>query len=163
MPSGMAWLSFIAGLLFMVLGARAAWEDYEAMRPLLHTEAYAPVAAKWLKVEVRADSGGSPADFYPDVLYEYFQEGKSVWGWRLSFEDLPQSKAYWLDRLKDYKVDDTVTAYLSPPDGKVAIIEKKNDGLWRPGLKVAIGLAFAAVGLVLTTIPVGAFLFRLKK
>jgi nitrogen fixation protein len=163
LPGGVIALSLGAGLLFAWMGLRSANKDYADLKRLTAAESYAATPAHWLKVGVRHDTAGSTEDFYPDVLYEYFVNGESIWGWRLSYEDLPHAKPFWDMRLKPYRVGDTVTVYVSPKDKKEAIVEKRNDGLFRPYLKVAMGLAFAAVGLALLSIPILTWLGGTKK
>lgn len=152
-PSGVLWLSFGAGLLFLVMGARSAHEDFKQVSKLLQLSSYQAMPARWLKVAVRRDTTESQDDFYPDILYEYLPKGQSVWGWRLSYEELPRPKSYWDMRLKPYHVGDTVTVYWNGEQAQECIVEKKSDGLVRPLLKVAMGLAFALVGAVLALIP----------
>ncbi len=153
-PGGVLWLSFGAGLLFLVMGARSAQEDFKQVSKLMHLSSYQVMPARWLKVAVRRDTSESLDDHYPDILFEYFPNGQSVWGWRLSYEDLPRPKSYWDMRLKPYKVGDTVTVFWDGEHVQDCIVERKSDGLTRPLLKVAMGIAFALVGAVLTLIPV---------
>jgi hypothetical protein len=162
-PSGVIWLSLGAGLLFSWMGLRSADKDYADVKRLQSVHTYAATQARWLKVAVRHDSAGSDEDYHPDVLYEYFVNGESIWGWRLSYEDLPHAKNFWDMRLKPYRVGDTVTAYVSPMDKKEAVIEKRNDGMFRPYLKVAMGLAFAGIGFLLLSIPVWTGMASLRK
>lgn len=162
-PAGVIWLCLGAGLLFSWMGARSAEKDYADLKRLTSVESYRATPARWLKVAVRHDSTGSAEDHHPDVLYEYFVKGESIWGWRLSYEDLPHAKTFWEMRLKPYRVGDTVTAYVSPLDKKEAVIEKRNDGLLRPYLKVAMSLAFAGLGVLLLSVPVWTALAGFKK
>jgi hypothetical protein len=115
-------------------------------------------------VKVRRDSSGNETQYYPDVLYEYFVDGKSVWGWKLSHEEEPQPRAYWEDRLRGYKEGDTVSAYVHRVDPKDAVLDPRHDGdLHRLVLKIAVGAGFFLAGMALFAIPVqelGRKLFR---
>jgi hypothetical protein len=160
LPAGVMWLSLAAGALFMVMGARSAKQDFLDMHKLLQLSDYQASPAHWLKVELRQDSAGSGEEYYPNVLYEYFVAGRSIWGWRLSYEELPRPKAYWEMRLRPYKVGDTVTVFVHPENAQEAVAEKKSDGLFRPLVKVGMGVIFGIVGLLLFTVPIFGWLNR---
>ncbi len=163
-PFGVFLLSFIAGIILVVLGGKSLHDDYRVLHKLTHLdEEYRPTTAKMLQVQVRRDSLQSGDKCYPDVLFEYFVEGKSVWGWRFSYEEEPRHRAYWEKRLARYRVGDTVTAYVSPLDPKDSFLEKKSDSLLRPGLKTAMAAVFVLIGILLTLIPVTMLLGNLAK
>src|SRR6478672_10835474 len=101
-PLGVQILAFLCGLLVAYLGFKSTWQDFSRIDKLHHLDRMAETPGKFLQVKVRRDSTGSSDDFYPDVLYEYFVDGKSIWGWRLSYEEEPKPKAYWESRLANY-------------------------------------------------------------
>lgn len=146
-PHGMKLLAIAAAILFMVMGTRSALKDLTEWRRLSSLESYLTAPGIWIKVDVRQDTARSSGQFHPDILYDYYPEGKSIWGWRLSYEEKPKNKKEWEDRLKPYRVGDSVRVYWNPADPKDAVIEKKHDGYWRVGLNMAVGILFAIAGL----------------
>ena len=111
-PAGVRWLALLAGLLIAGLGAKSVLLDYSLINKLTHLdEFYRPLPAKFLKVDVRRDTSGNRNDWYPDVLFEYFVDGKSIWGWRLSYEEEPKPRAYWEERLARYTVGANVPVF----------------------------------------------------
>lgn len=161
-PAGVRWLALLAGLLIAGLGAKSVSQDIRIIHKLTHLDAlYPPLPAKFLKVDVRNDSLGKSSDWYPDVLFEYFVDGKSVWGWRFSFEEEPQSKAYWEARLRNYQLGAHVTAYVNPLDPKDSFLEKKRDGLARPILKALLGMGFSLAGILLFGLTVWGWIRNL--
>ena len=167
LPAGVRVISLVAGIILMVLGWKSLVPDYQLFHKLTHLDQeYAPTPGKILQVKLRDDSTNRGDKCYPDVLFEYFVNGKSIWGWRFSHEEEPRHRAYWEKRLGRYHVGDTVTVYVSPLDSKDAIVEMKTDSLIRPLFKILLALAFMAFGGLLLAIPVIAFvgmLFRSKK
>lgn len=156
-PLGVQILSFLCGLLVAYLGFKSVRQDYVTLRKLSHLEEFTVTPGKFLRVQIRRDSVGSPTDFYPDVLYEYFVDGKSVWGWRLSYEEEPRSKTYWEGRLASYSTGGEIQVYVNPSDPKDAILEKKHESLYRTWIKMGLGVLFLLAGLVLAILPAGAW------
>jgi hypothetical protein len=156
-------LAVIAGLIILVLGAKSVLQDYDVIHKLTHLDAeYRATPAKWVQVKVRQDTTGG-GEYYPDVLFEYFVEGQSVWGWKLSLEEIAKPEAYWKERLKNYREGDTVTAYVNPKrptDPNESFVEMRHDGLLRPLLKGAVGVAFCLFGGFLVLVPIGGWLKR---
>lgn len=151
-PMGVLLLAFLIGLVFAVLGFKSAWSDYQLIDKMTHLDRFTETDGKFLQVKVREDSLAS-GDFYPDVLYEYSVAGKSIWGWRLSFEDEPRPKGYWEERLAAYRKGAPVKVYYNGMLPVESILEKKHDGLYRLGLRSAMGIGFLLVGLVLALLP----------
>jgi hypothetical protein len=158
MPMGVQILAFLSGLLVSFLGFKSTWQDFSHIDKLSHLDRFLETPGKLLQVKVRIDSAGSPDDYYPDVLYEYFVEGKSIWGWRLSYEETPKPRDYWEKRLSVYASGDPVKVYYNADQPKDAIIEKKHEGLYRIWLKMGLGAGFLLVGLVLVVIPLTSWL-----
>ena len=92
------------------------------------------------------------------MLYEYFVDGKSIWGWRLSYEDEPKSEDYWKGRLAGYAEGKSVPVYYNPALPKDSIVEKKRDSLYRIIMKMALGIAFFAAGVLLAVLPAAAWI-----
>ena len=158
LPFGVQLLAVIAGIVIFVMGAESILQDYRDIHKITHLESeYRAQTGTWIQLGVRQDSSAS-RKFYPDVLFEYFVDGKSVWGWRLSLEEHPKPKEFWEERLKGYKVGDTVTVHVNPEDGKDSFVEMKTDGIFRPLLKGLVGVAFCVFGGLLLIIPVGGWL-----
>ena len=157
-PQGVQILAFLIGLVFAFLGFKSAWSDYLLIDKMTHLERFTETDGRFLQVKVRGDSLGASGESYPDVLYEYFVDGKSIWGWRLSFEDEPRTKAYWEERLSGYRKDAPVKVYYNGALPKESIVEKKHDGLYRLVLRMAMGIGFLLVGLVLTLLPLYGWL-----
>jgi hypothetical protein len=161
-PFGVQLLAFLAGIVIFVMGVESILQDYRVIRSLTHLDTeYTPMKGTWLQVHVRRDSSSS-GKYYPDVLFEYFPEGESVWGWRLSLEEHPREEGYWEERLKHYKVGDTVTVYVRPGDPKDSFVEPRTDGIFRYVLKGLVGAGFCVFGGLLVLIPVGGWLKRKK-
>lgn len=156
-PFGVQLLSFLCGLLVAYLGAKSALQDGRHIRKLTHLEEFTETPGRFLQVRVRRDSSGS-GEHYPDVLYEYFVDGKSIWGWRLSYEDEPRPEAYWKERLARYAVGGTVPVYYNPAEPKDSIVEKKRDSLYRVAMKMGLGVLFLAAGLLLAILPAAAWI-----
>jgi Protein of unknown function (DUF3592) len=137
------------------MGLKSVLQDYRSIHKLTHLdEEYRAIPAKFLLVQTRRDTTTSKEEYYPDIRFEYFVAGKSVWGWRFSWEEEPRSRSYWEKRLERYHAGDTVTAYVNPDDAKDSFVEKKWDNLFRQFLKAAVGLGFMGVGGILCVIPV---------
>ncbi len=154
MPAGVYWLALLTGFLVAGLGAKSVLQDYRLIHKVSHwEEEYRPIPARILRVGVRQDVSEAKDKFYPDVLFEYFPDGKNVWGWRYSCEEEPKPKAYWEDRLRSYRIGDTITARVSRFDPRDAFIEPRWDGMARVYLKAMLGIGFVAVGLWLCWIP----------
>jgi len=154
-PPGVFVLSVVAGLILIVLGGKSFYYDYLILQKMTHlSQEYQPTPARMLQVRVRRDTTESGDKCYPDVLFEYFVAGKSVWGWRFSYEEEPRHRSYWEKRLQNYHVGDTVTAYVNPLDAKDSFVEKKTDSLLRPGLKAGVAAVFVLFGTLLLLIPV---------
>jgi hypothetical protein len=151
-PLGVQVLSFLCGLLVAFLGFKSAFQDWRHIDKLTHLDAFVETPGRFLQVKVRRDSSGS-GEYYPDILFEYFVDGKSIWGWRLSYEDEPRPEAYWRERLAGYAEGKPVTVYYNPAEPKDSIVEKKRDSLYRVSMKMALGLLFLAAGLVLAVLP----------
>jgi hypothetical protein len=156
-PLGVQILSFLCGLLVAVLGFKSAWKDWGHIDKLTHLEAFVETPGKLLKVQVRRDSSGS-GEYYPDILFEYFVEGRSIWGWRLSYEDEPRPEAYWRERLAPYAEGKTVPVYYNPSDPKDSIVEKRRDSLYRVAMKMALGVLFLAAGVLLAVLPASSWI-----
>lgn len=148
-PRGVRVLAFLCGLLVCWLGSKSVRQDWRKIDALTHPDRLASVPGKFLHVQVRKDSAGSAEEWYPDVLYEYFVEGKSIWGWRLSYEEEPKPKAYWEERLKGYAAGDPVRVFYDPAHPKESILEKKRDSLYRVWMKLGLGVGFVLAGAVL--------------
>ena len=157
-PQGVQILAFLCGLLVAWLGFKSAWTDWTLIDKLTHLERMTETPGKFLQVKVRKDSIGSDKEWYPDVLYEYFIDGKSVWGWRLSYEEEPGAKKYWEDRLAAYAVGATVPVYYDPAFPKDSILEKKRDSLTRVWMKMALGGAFLLAGLALAGLSLSGWM-----
>ncbi len=162
MPQGVQILAFLCGLLVAYLGFKSTWQDYSRISKLHGLDRFAEAPGRFLRVKVRRDSTGSGQDYYPDVLYEYSVAGKSIWGWRLSYEEEPKPKAYWEGRLAGYSQGGSVAVYYDGANPKDAILEKKHDGLYRIWLKMLLGAGFLLVGMVLAVLPVGGWLKKLS-
>lgn len=159
-PFGVRLLALLAGTVFLLLSAKSVMQDYRLYHKLTHLdEIYVPTPATWMKVDVRRDASGAD-DFYPDILFDARVNGESVWGWRLSLEEVPGDSAYWLSRLAAYRVGDTVTAYVNPQDPKDSFIEPKTDGVQRVLSKAVLGAAFGLFGGTLVVLSVIGFLRR---
>lgn len=157
-PQGVQILAFLCGLLVAWLGFKSAWQDWSRIDKLSHLDRYVETPGTFLQVKVRRDSLGSGEAWYPDVLYEYFVDGKSVWGWRLSYEEEPRDKAYWEGRLAAYDSGQAVKVYYDPDLPKDSIVEKKRDSLYRIWLKLALGAAFLAAGLGLAGLSLSGWI-----
>ena len=159
-PFGVQLLALLAGLVFLLLAGKSVLQDYRLGYKLTHLdEVYETAPAKWLKVDVRRDASGSD-EFYPDILFDANVNGQSVWGWRLSLEEIPGDSAYWAARLAPYRVGDTVTAYVNPLDPKDSFIEPKTDGIRRLISKAIMGVAFGLFGGTLVVLSLLGFLRR---
>ena len=157
-PVGVHLIALIAGVILIVLGWKSLTDDYRLLHKLTHLdEVYRPMPSKMLQVASRRDSLESGDKYYPDVLFEYFVDGKSIWGWRFSYEEEPRRKAYWERRLASYHPGDTVTAYVDPANPKDSFIEKKTDSLIRPLLKALLAGVFVLFGGLLFAIPAMTF------
>ena len=161
-PFGVHLLSFLCGILVTVLGFKSVRQDYFLLHKLTHLDQFIETSGKILQVKVRGDSLGSKLDYYPDVLFEYFVDGKSIWGWQFSFEELPREKTYWENRLQKYSVGSPVSVYYNAAMPKESILEKKHESLFRNWTKMTLGLGFMLVGLLLTILPMMS-LFKRKK
>jgi hypothetical protein len=151
-PFGVQLLAFLAGLVFLLLSGKSVMQDARLIDRLRNLDAYyEPVPARWLKVEVRRDTSGK-SDYYPDVLFDADVHGQSVWGWRLSLEEAPGDSQHWAKRLANYRVGDTVTAWVDRKDPKDSFIEKHNDGLQRVLSKALLGGAFGLFGATLVVL-----------
>ncbi|MDB5103263.1 MAG: hypothetical protein JWP91_952 [Fibrobacteres bacterium] len=159
-PLGVQILAFLCGIVVAYLGFKSTWSDFSQIRKLDHLERFRETDGRFLKVDVRKDSVGSADDFYPDVLYEYFVDGKSIWGWRLSYEEEPNSKAYWEGRLSAYAKGSPIKVYYDGDKPKDSILEKKHGGLYRIWIKMALGAGFLLTGLTLAVLPVSGWLKR---
>jgi hypothetical protein len=160
LPQGVRILAFLCGLLVCWLGFKSARQDWKRIESLTHLDRLVPAAGKILHAQVRVDSAGSGEDWYPDVLYEFFIDGKSVWGWRLSYEEEPGTKAYWEDRLKGYAAGNPVGVFYDPAAPKDAILEKKHDSLFRVWMKLGLGAGFLIVGLILAGLSLSGWIRR---
>ena len=157
-PRGVQILAFLCGLVVAYLGFKSTWGDYARLDKLNHLERFRETEGKFLRVGVRKDTIGSSGDFYPDVIYEYFVDGKSIWGWRLSFEEEPKPKPYWEDRLAAYAKDGVVKVFYNGAEPKESILEKKHDGLFRLWMKMLLGLGFLLVGLLLAVLSLSGWI-----
>jgi hypothetical protein len=158
-PLGVRILSFLCGLVVAYLGFKSARQDWQFIDKLTHLDAFVETPGRFLQVQVRRDSSGT-GEFYPDVLYEYFVDGRSVWGWRLSYEDEPKPETYWKERLGRYSVGDTAPVYYNPAQPKDSIVEKKRDSLYRVFMKMGLGILFCAAGVLLAVLPLLSWLRR---
>jgi hypothetical protein len=157
-PFGVQLLAFLAGFLILLMAGKSVLEDYRLGYKLTHLdEIYEPVTATWLKVDTRRDAK-DPDAHYPDVLFEYFVDGKSVWGWRLSLEERPSDSATWNARLAGYAVGDTVTAYVNPRDPKDSFVEKKTEPVNRLMTRAILGAAFGLFGGTLVVLALSGWL-----
>jgi hypothetical protein len=157
-PPGVQILSFLAGLMVAFMGFKSSHHDYKQLAKLTHLENFAAAPGKFLEVKVRRDSSGSDKDWYPDVLYEYFVDGKSIWGWRLSYEEEPQPKDYWVSRLSSYAKGAPVTVYYDAEHPKDSILEKRHEKLFRIAMRLGLGLLFLAAGAVLAVLPASGWI-----
>jgi hypothetical protein len=157
-PPGVHALSFLAGLVVAFMGFKSAYQDFTHVAKVTHLENFTATPGKFLEVKVRRDSTGSEKDWYPDVLYEYFVDGKSIWGWRLSYEEEPGPKAYWEGRLAAYSKGAPVTVYYDAGNPKDSILEKKHESLFRSLMKMGLGLLFLTAGGVLAVLPAAAWI-----
>jgi hypothetical protein len=160
-PMGVQILSFLCGLVVAILGFKSVHQDFLVIRKLTHLDSFVEVPGKLLQVKVRVDSTGSAEDFYPDVLYEYFVQGASIWGWRLSYEEKPASKSYWENRLSGYSVGTAVRVFYNPALPKDSILEKRHENLFRNWMKMLLGIGFLLVGLVLALLPMTTWLRKI--
>lgn len=158
-PLGVRILSLLCGLVVAVLGFKSARQDWLLVDKLTHLDQFVETPGKFLQVEVRRDSSGS-GEYYPDVLYEYFADGKSIWGWRLSYENEPKPESYWKERLAPYVVGATSSVYFNPAEPKDSIVEKKRDSLYRVIMKMGLGILFLSAGVLLAVLPAISFLRR---
>jgi hypothetical protein len=158
LPMGVQVLSFLCGLVVAIMGFKSAFQDYHVIHKLDHLEVFRSTPGRLLEVKLRRDSSGSDKDWYPDVLYEYFVDGKSIWGWRLSYEEEPKPRGYWETRLKDYAQGAAVTVYYDADNPKEAIIEKKHESLVRLGMRMGLGVLFLLAGLLLAVLPASAWI-----
>ena len=147
-PFGVLLLAFFCGIFITYYGIKSTREDIRDIKHLTSFDTFIPTEGKMLQVKTRCDTANHE-DYYPDILFEYFVNQKSIWGWRLSYEEITQSKAYWEKRLQPYGVNQKVVVYYNPADPKDSLLEKKSDGLLRPLLKLSGGLAFVIFGLFL--------------
>jgi hypothetical protein len=161
-PQGVQILAFLCGLVVAYLGFKSTRGDWLLIDKMRHLDRFAETEGRFLEVGVRKDTVGSEGDFYPKVLYEYFVDGKSVWGWRLSYEEEPKPKAYWEGRLAGYAKDAPVKVYYNRDLPKDSILEKKHEGLYRIWVKMGLGLGFLLAGLLLAVLPVSGWLKRDK-
>ena len=159
-PQGVRILAFLCGILVCWLGFKSARQDWRRIDALVHLDRLASTSGKFLHVNVRKDSLASGEDWYPDVLYAYSVASKSNWGWRLSFEEEPRSKAYWEERLKGYAAGTSVTVYYDPAAPKESIVEKKHDSLFRVWMKLGLGAGFLLVGLILSGLSLSGWFRR---
>ena len=164
LPLGVRLISLFAGIILLVLGWKSLVPDYKLIQKMTHLDQYyQPTPGKMLQVAIRGDTLSHGKKCYPDVLFEYFVDGQSVWGWRFSYEDEPRRKTLWEKRLGSYHVGESVTVYVNPNDAKDSFIEKKRDSILRPVLKALLAAAFMTFGAFLFSIPTFAFvgwLFR---
>jgi hypothetical protein len=152
-PMGVQVLAFLCGIVVVHLGLKSIRQDYRIIAKTTRLESYAETPGKMLQIKIRRDSLGTEDDTYPDVLYEYFVDGKSIWGWRLSLEDEAKPRSYWTARLEGYAVGARVPVYFDPAQPKESVLEKKHDGLSRTWLKMAVGGGFVLVGSLLALLP----------
>ena len=157
-PIGAQVLSFLCGALVAFLGLKSARQDYRYIDKLKHLERFVETPGRFRYVKIRPDSLGSSHDFYPDVGYEYWVNGRNIWGWRLSYEEKPQSKAYWEARLAAYADSAAVPVYYNPAEPKDSILEKKHEGLYQTWLRLGLGALFCLAGLVLFVLPAWSWL-----
>ncbi|MDB5051159.1 MAG: hypothetical protein JWO30_4230 [Fibrobacteres bacterium] len=156
-PLGVQILAFLCGLVVAYLGFKSTWQDYSQISKLHHLDRFVETPGKFLRVDVRRDSLGPKDDYYPDVLYEFFVDGKSVWGWRLSYEEEPKPRTYWETRLAGYAQGGTIKVFYKAGEPKESILEKRHDGLYRIWLKMGLGAGFLLAGLVLVVLPLGGW------
>ena len=160
LPQGVRILAFLCGLLVCWLGSKSVRQDWKRIDMLTHLDRLASVPGKILHAQIRTDSAGSGKEWYPDVLYEFFLDGKSVWGWRLSFEEEPGTKAYWEDRMKGYAAGSPVTVFYDPAVPKDAILEKRHDSLVRVWMKLGLGAGFLLAGMLLAGFSLSGWIRR---
>jgi hypothetical protein len=164
LPSGVRLISLIAGVILLVLGWKSLVPDCRLLYKLTHLDSvYRPIPAKILQMKLRRDTIETGDKYYPDVLFEYFIDGKSVWGWRFSYEEEPRHKSYWEKRLASYHTGDSVTAHVNTDDFKDSFIEEKTDSLLRTLIKALVAGGFVVLGGLLFCIPVLAFLNNLMR
>ncbi len=157
-PQGVQILAFLCGIVVAWLGFKSAYGDWTYIDKLSHLERMATTEGRFLQVKVRKDSVGSKDDWYPDVLYEYFIEGKSVWGWRLSYEEEPGTREFWEKRLSGYSAGATVPVYYDAAFPKDSILQKQHDSLVRIWMKMALGAGFLLAGLGLAGLSLSGWL-----
>ena len=160
-PLGVQILSFLCGLVVAALGFKSIHQDYASIQKMTHLDHFVETPGKLLQVKVRRDSTGSSEDFYPDVLYEYLVDGKSIWGWRLSYEERPHTKTYWEERLKGYATEAPVRVFYNPDSTKDSILEKKWESLFRSWMKMLLGVGFLLAGLVLAILPINSWIRKI--
>ena len=159
-PPGVQILSLLCGLVMAYLGFKSATQDYRRVDKLIHLSRFVETPGKILQSSVRRDSSGAAGAYYPDMLYEYFVEGKSIWGWRLSYEEESRSKTYWEKRLTGYAVGSLAAVYYDPQNPKESILEKKTDRLFRALLYLALGGACFLIGCLLVWLPLADWVKR---
>ena len=120
-PQGVRILAFLCGILVCWLGFKSTRQDFRRIYTLVHLDRLPSVPGKFLHVQVRKDTTTSGEDWYPDILYEYSVDGGNIWGWRLSYEEEPNSKAYWEERLRGYSAGAPVTVYYDPEIGRAHV------------------------------------------
>ncbi len=157
-PMGVQLLSFLCGLVVAVLGFKSVHQDYRSIHKISHIDEFKQTYGKFIQVKVRRDSTGSEQEYYPDVLYEFFIDGKSIWGWRLSYEERPHPKEYWEERLKGYSPGAAVKVFYEPDYPKDAVLEKKVEGQFRTWMKMLLGLGFFFAGLTLLILPASSWI-----
>lgn len=149
LPPGFAYIGLVAGLFSLVLGIQSLRQDWARYERIGRFSEWIPVPAQWLKVGVRRDTSGAPGEYYPDVLYDYRRNGESIWGWRLSYEEGPQSREAWEKRLEGYRQGDSLTAWVHPRLAGEAVVEKRHDGFFGLYAKAAAGVLFCLAGVAL--------------
>ncbi len=159
---GVQFLAFAVGIVLIVLGLGSLRQDWKGMRQLTNLEDLLETEGRVLKAEVRSDTSGAEDEFYPDMLFEYFIDGKSVWGWRLSLEEKAQPREYWVKRLEKYRVDDRIPVYFDRENPAYSMLEKRNDGLFRPLLSLTVSGGFTLFGLLLALVPLSAWMARFR-
>ncbi len=159
-PQGVQILAFLCGLVVAFLGFKSTWSDYTLIDKMGHLDRFQETDGKFLKAGIRTDTLGATREYYPDVLYEYFVDGKSIWGWRLSYEEEPKPKAFWEGRVSGYAKGAAVKVFYNRLEPKDSILEKKHDGLYRVWMKMLLGLGFMLVGVLLAVLPLTGWLKR---
>jgi hypothetical protein len=149
LPPGFSYIGLVAGVFALVLGLKSLRQDYQRYDRVGRFSEWESVPASWIQVSVRRDTSGALGEYYPDVLYDYRKEGKSVWGWRYSYEETPQSKEFWERRLSNFKKGDSLTVWIHPRLDGESLVEKQNDGLWGLFFKALAGVAFCLAGTAL--------------